>query len=147
MTKDRDLITQIAAGDKAAMGVFFERYERPLFAFLRARGADPQEADDAVQDAMMDVWRTADRFSGQSQAKTWLFTIGRNKLVDRMRKSSRLAFVDEVPDLPDETPDAETVLMSASDAKRGSIEDIPEGTVKTRIYHAKKLLLRCLGFR
>ena len=176
MSTDNDLLSRISKGDKAAMRQLFERYERPLFAFLRSRGADVQSADDAVQDAMLDVWRTSGRFSGHSSVKTWLFSIGRNKLVDRIRKSAKLDFVDTLLETADDAPDAEAILMSSGDASRvraclkklspshrnvirlaffedlnyrdiGSLEDIPEGTVKTRIHHAKRLLLRCLGRR
>ncbi|MGJ8610040.1 MAG: RNA polymerase sigma factor [Octadecabacter sp.] len=174
MSEDQELLKLISGGDKAAMRVLFERYQLPMFAFLRSRGADQQLADDAVQDAMLDVWRTAGRFSGKASVKTWLFTIGRNKMVDRIRKNEKLSFVDQVPDMIDETPDAEAILISSGDAERvrnclsklkpnhlsvlrlayfedlnyaeiSAVEDIPEGTVKTRVYHAKQVLLRCLG--
>lgn len=176
MRDDQDLLNCISHGDKAAMSVLFERYQAPLFAFLRSRGGTAQEADDAVQDAMLDVWRTAGQFSGKASAKTWVFTIGRNKLVDRLRKNAKLSFVNEVPEVIDETPDAEAILISSGDAARvqsclsklkpihlsvirlayfddlsyaeiSEIEDIPAGTVKTRVHHAKRLLLRCLGRR
>lgn len=176
MSSDSEIIQRIAAGDKAAMRLFFERYQTPLFAFLRGRGADAQTADDAVQDAMLDVWRTANRFEGRANAKTWLFTIGRNKMIDRIRKSSRLSPVEDMPETPDDSPSAEAILIASDDASRvksclaklkphhmtairlafyedltyaqiSSIEEVPEGTIKARIYHAKKLLLRCLGRR
>lgn len=176
MSDDETLIAEIAVGDKSAMRIFFELYQKPLFAFVKSRGADAQTADDVVQDAMLEVWRTADKFAKRSKAKTWLFAIARNKLVDRQRKSARVVLYDEVPEAIDDTPDAEAVLISAGDANRvrsclsklkddhlavirlafyedlsyaeiGEIEDVPVGTIKTRIFHAKKLLLRCLGRR
>ncbi len=176
MRDDQEILKRISQGDKVAMGVLFERYERPLYAFLRSRGADAQEADDAVQDAMLDLWRTAGRYSGKASVKTWLFTIGRNKLVDRMRKNAKLSFVDDVPEITDEAPDPEAILISSRDAARvksclgklkpihlsvirlayfddlsyaeiSEIEGIPEGTIKSRVHHAKTLLLRCLGKR
>ncbi|WP_420861219.1 RNA polymerase sigma factor [Algirhabdus cladophorae] len=176
MHSDTDLIEQIAKGDTTAMKVFFERHQPALFAFLRGRGADAQMADDAVQDAMLDVWRTASTFQGRANAKTWLFTIGRNKMIDRQRKSARLSIVDDIPETVDDSPSAEAVLMASEDANRvknclsklkphhlnvirlafyedmtyaqiGTLEDVPEGTIKARIFYAKKLLLRCLGRR
>ena len=176
MSDDKHLLSQIAAGDKTAMRVFFERYNAPLFAFLRSRGADSQAADDAVQDAMLDVWRTAGNFANRSSIKTWLFTIARNKMIDRQRKLSRLSIVEDIPETVDDTPNAEAVLMAAQDAERvraclaklkphhlttlrlafyeeltyseiGEIEGNPEGTIKARVHYAKRLLLRCLGRR
>ncbi|WP_415404064.1 RNA polymerase sigma factor [Tateyamaria sp. SN3-11] len=174
MSDDTDLLKRIATGDKGAMRVFFERYQAPLFAFLRSRGADAQAADDAVQDAMLDVWRTAGQFRGNASLKTWLFTIARNKMIDRQRKSARLSVVEEVPETVDDALNAEALLIASQDAERvraclaglkpnhltamrlafyeeltyaeiGEIEGSPEGTIKARVHYAKRLLLRCLS--
>lgn len=176
MNLDEELLNRIAAGEKEAMRIFFERYQRPLFGFLRSRGADAQAADDATQEAMMEVWRTAERYEGRATAKTWLFTIARNKFIDQQRKLSRFTVVEEVPEIVDEAVDAEAILISTADQKRvrlclsklqpshltairlaffeeltyaeiSEIESVPEGTIKSRVFHAKKLLLRCLGKR
>lgn len=174
MYDDRDLLQLISTGDREAMRAFYERYNTHLFAFLRGRGADPAAAADAAQDTMLEVWRSAGRYRGEAAAKTWLFSIARNKLIDRTRKNARLSTVDEVPDSIDEAPDPEAVVIASSEAARvraclgglkpehltvirlafyedltygqiSEIEGVPTGTVKTRVYHAKKLLLRCLG--
>lgn len=158
------------------MRALYEQHHDALFAFLKGRGATDQAAADSLQDAMLDVWRTAARFKGQSSVKTWIFSIARNKQVDQIRKSARLSFVETVPEAVDTKPDAVQVLIAAGDAERlracldklkpdhktvmrlafyedmtyaeiSEVEGVPEGTVKTRIYHAKRLLLRCLGQR
>ncbi|MGF1553076.1 MAG: RNA polymerase sigma factor, partial [Paracoccaceae bacterium] len=96
--------------------------------------------------------------------------------VDRIRGGARLSFVEAVPEPPDESPDAEAVIEAAEDAERvraclaglkaaqravvrlafyeglpyeeiAEIEAIPAGTVKTRIFHAKRALMHCLGRR
>lgn len=173
---DRALAQRIAKGDKAAMRVLYERYHPALIAFLRGRGADAATAADTAHDTMLEVWRTASRYSGEARLKTWMFTIARNKLVDRHRRSARVTLVDEVPDSADTAPGPEALAAAARDAVRlracldalkqahrhvirlafyddltyreiATIESVPEGTVKTRIYHAKQLLLRCLGAR
>ncbi|MEO0989795.1 MAG: sigma-70 family RNA polymerase sigma factor [Pseudomonadota bacterium] len=173
---DKDLVARIAKSDKLAMKELYERHYKPLFAFLRGRGADPATAQDTAQDTMLEVWRSAERYSGQAQVKTWMFTIARNKLVDRHRRSARVTLMDEVPDSVDDSPDPEALTIAARDAERlrsclgklkaahrlvirmafyedltyqeiAEIEGVPAGTVKTRIFHAKKLLLHCLGQR
>lgn len=173
---DQTLIQRVARSDKQAMRSLYERYHDSLLSFLRARGADDATAADTVHEAMLEVWRSAHRYAGKASVKTWMFTIARNKLVDRFRKSARLSFVDEVPDSQDTQPDPEAISIAASDAKRlrgcldrlkpahlsvirlaffedlsydeiADIEEIPKGTVKTRVFHAKQLLLRCLGQR
>lgn len=176
MQDDQELLRRVVLGDKDAMRLLYERHHSTLFAFLRGRGADAQMASDALQDAMLDVWRTASRYSGKASVKTWIFTIARNKLMDRMRKGARLSLVEDLPESADPAPDPEAVAMASNDTMRvrdclaklkpghlsvirlafyedmtyaeiGAIENLPEGTVKTRIYHAKKLLMKCLGRR
>lgn len=174
MEDDRALLQRIAVFDQAAMRTLYERYHDSLLAFLRARGADPASAADTVHDAMLEVWRSAGRYGGRSSVKTWLFAIARNKLVDRHRKAGRTSLVEEVPDIADDAPDPEAAAMAASDAEQlrgcldalkdthrtalrlaffedltyeeiSEIEGAPVGTIKTRIFHAKRLLMRCLG--
>lgn len=171
---DRMLLGRVARGDKRAMHALYQRHHDPLFAFLRMRCDDDATASDAVQDAMLEVWLSAARFSGKSAVRTWIFAIGRNKLIDRVRKTSQLSYVDEVPDEADDAPDADTLITASQDASRlracldklkkvqlavirlafydeltygeiAEIEGIPQGTVKTRIFHAKQALMHCLG--
>ncbi len=172
--EDQTLIDLVSSGDREAMRQLYERHYGGLFAFLRGRGADTSLANDTAQEAMLQVWRTADKFGGKSSVKTWIYTIGRNKLIDRQRKNTRLSFVDNVPDAADPAPNPEALLIAANEAGRvracldklkpthrnalrlafyedlnyeeiSSLEDIPVGTVKTRIFHAKRLLMGCLG--
>ncbi|NIZ07807.1 RNA polymerase sigma factor [Pseudooceanicola sp. HF7] len=171
---DMDLLARAARGDAEAMRGLYERHHDALFAFIRMRCDDPALAGDVVHDAMLDVWRTAGKFAGKSSVRTWIFTIARNKLVDRIRRSSQLSFTDEVPETVDDSPDATQVIAASQDAARlracldklkkvqlavirlafydelpyeqiAEIESVPVGTVKTRIFHAKKALMHCLG--
>jgi RNA polymerase sigma-70 factor (ECF subfamily) len=170
---DADLVRRIAAGDRRAMRLFYEKYQQAVFAFARGRCGNAELASDCVHDAMLDVWRSAGRYSGGSSVKTWLFAIARNKLVDILRKRGRLSFVAEVEDGPDTAPNPEAAAVAASDSARlhrcldglsdphrtairlafledmtypeiAEIEDAPVGTIKTRIHHAKRALMRCL---
>lgn len=170
---DADLIAAIASGDKSAMHALYERHNGAVYAFAMAKCGNSDLASDCVHDTMLDVWRTAKRFAGQSSVKTWLFSIARNKLVDALRKRGRLSFVDEVPESVDTAPDPEAAAISASESKQlhkcleglkdvqraairlafledltypeiAEIEDVPVGTIKTRIFHAKQALMRCL---
>ncbi|MEX0369609.1 MAG: RNA polymerase sigma factor, partial [Tateyamaria sp.] len=90
---DKDLLRRIGTGDRAAMREFYTSHQRGLTAFARARGMDVATAADVVQDTMLDVWRSAGRYRGDAAAKTWLFTIAHNKIVDRVRKNARVQYV------------------------------------------------------
>ncbi|MFK7836845.1 MAG: RNA polymerase sigma factor [Sulfitobacter sp.] len=170
---DQDLISGIAAGDRRAMRDLYDRYNDAVYAFAVARCRNEDLASDCVHDTMLDVWRTASRFAGRSTVKTWLFTIARNKLVDALRKRGKLSFVDEVPETADTAPDPEAAAIAASEKQRlylcldglkglqqaairlafledlsypeiAEIEAVPVGKIKTRIFHAKQALMRCL---
>lgn len=174
MVSDRELLQRIATGDRDAMRVFYERHHANLSGFVRTRTIDGSAVADIVQETMLDVWRSASRYRGDAAAKTWLFSIARNKIVDRVRKNARLSPVENVPEEIDDAPGPEELAAASSEAARvrhcldgltpdhrtvirlafyedltyaeiASVEDIPAGTVKTRVFHAKQLLLRCLG--
>jgi RNA polymerase sigma-70 factor (ECF subfamily) len=171
---DAALLERIAAGgDNSAMKLLYERHSDALYHFIRARLRDPFEAADVMQEVFLEVWRAAGRFQGRSAARTWIFGIARNKTVDRMRRGGREVLADPDPDVADDAPNPEAVVEAASDAARlrdcieklsaahrsaihlafygelpygeiAEIEGVPVGTVKTRILHAKRLLMRCL---
>ncbi|MEO9781042.1 MAG: RNA polymerase sigma factor [Sedimentitalea sp.] len=167
-------IRQIGSGDKHAMRDLYVEHGDAIYAFVLGRCGDPALARDTVQDTMLDVWRTASRFSGNSSVKTWLFAIARNKLVDALRKRGKLSFVEEVPDSVDQAPNPEAAAIASAESSRlrqcldrlsntqrtavrlaffedltyaeiGEIESVPTGTIKTRIFHAKQALMRCLS--
>ena len=172
---DATLLQRIgAAGDKAAMKALYERHSEPLYRFLRARLGDPFEAADVMQETFLEIWRAAGRFEGRSAPRTWMFGIARNKAVDRMRRGSREVVSEPDERLPDTAPNPESVAVAASDAARlrscleklshthrsaihlafwrelpygeiAELEGVPVGTIKTRILHAKRLLMHCLA--
>lgn len=171
---DGAALARVARGDRAAMHLLYERHYDALYGFLRARAGDHATAMDVVQDAMMEVWHSAAKFSGRSSVRTWIFAIARNKLVDRQRRGARMSYSDKLPEQADERPDPAAVIAAAQDASRlrhcldklkavqlavirlafyeelpyseiAEIEAVPVGTVKTRIHHAKKALMHCLG--
>lgn len=173
--QDKELLSLIARGDKAAMKALYQRHEASLYHFIRSRLGDAFEASDVMQEAFLEVWRSAARYRGQSSVKTWLFGIARNKSVDRIRKANRMTLRD-TPDetIPDDSPSPLDVIEAASDTQRvqeclkklpqvqlnavrlaffddltypeaAEVEGVPVGTIKTRIFHAKKALMHCLA--
>ena len=91
MSDDNDaavrLLARITAGEEAAMGGFYGRFSRQVYAFALRSCGRPEEAEDVVVEAMYEVWKSAGRFTGGSQVRTWLFSIARHKLIDRMRRA------------------------------------------------------------
>lgn len=171
-----DLLSRMAGGDKAAFGAFYKALEKPVFRFIVSKLNDPFEAADIQHDVFMDIWRSAGRFEGRSAVKTWVFGIAYRKTMDHFRKHGRVDLTDDIGDSADDSPDAVACIAATQEAEhlrfcldqlkpqhRSAVElafyedmtygeiadasDVPEGTIKTRVFHAKKLLLHCLTAR
>jgi RNA polymerase sigma-70 factor, ECF subfamily len=170
---DATLLDLVAAGDKPAMKVLYERHSAALFHFLRGRLNDGFEASDVLQETFLEVWRSAARFERRSAARTWIFGIARNKAADRIRRGRRTVVAEPDVTVPDEAPNPEAVAAMAGEGAKvracmqelsethrsavhlaffedmpygeiAVVEGVPVGTVKTRVHHAKQLLRRCL---
>ena len=170
------LLNQIASGDKAAFAGFYREMERPVYRFIASKLKDPHEAADLLHDVFMEIWRNADKFEGRSPVKTYVFGIAYRKVMDFFRKHGRVDLTDEFSDESDDAPNPEACLAASQEADHlrfcldqlrpkqaatikmafyqdmsypeiAAATDVPEGTIKTRIYHAKQLLLRCLSGR
>jgi RNA polymerase sigma-70 factor (ECF subfamily) len=85
-SSDADLLSRHVAGDPDAFGVLFGRHRDRLWAVAVGTIHDPEEATDALQDAMIAALRRADSFRGDSAVTTWLHRIVVNAALDRMRR-------------------------------------------------------------
>lgn len=83
------LISQIAKQrNQAAFVNLFEQCSAKLKAYAIRCGANPSEAEEIVQEALLNVWHKAHTFNPKTaSANTWLFTIVRNKRIDFVRKN------------------------------------------------------------
>jgi RNA polymerase sigma-70 factor, ECF subfamily len=83
---DADLLRMHVEGDPDAFGVLFQRHRDRLWAVAIRTLGDPEEAADALQEAMIAAFRRASSFRGDSAVTTWLHRIVVNAAVDRMRR-------------------------------------------------------------
>jgi RNA polymerase sigma-70 factor, ECF subfamily len=83
---DLDLLRRHAAGDNEAFGELFRRHRDRLWAVALRTVGDPEEAADALQDAMVSAFRRAGDFRGESAVTTWLHRIVVNACLDRLRR-------------------------------------------------------------
>jgi RNA polymerase sigma-70 factor (ECF subfamily) len=83
---DAELLRQHVAGDPDAFGLLFRRHRDRLWAVAIRTMGDPEEAADALQDAMISAFRRADSFRGDSAVTTWLHRIVVNACLDRLRR-------------------------------------------------------------
>lgn len=90
MQTDVQLVAAIGAGDREAFAVIFARFAPRVKAWLMGRGAPETQADEVAQEVLLAVWRQAQGYDpGRAAVSTWVFTIARNRWVDRVRKERR----------------------------------------------------------
>jgi RNA polymerase sigma-70 factor, ECF subfamily len=82
------------AGDPDAFGRLFLRHRDRLWAVAIRTLSDPEEAADALQDAMISAFRRAESFRGDSAVTTWLHRIVVNACLDRLRRRAARPMAD-----------------------------------------------------
>ncbi|MCP5058586.1 MAG: sigma-70 family RNA polymerase sigma factor [bacterium] len=172
---ERALLARIAEGDERALEDLYRRYQPRILAFANQRLNDLAAASDTLNEVMLEIWKSASRFEGRSSVATWILSITRFRVIDRLRQRGDRVFEDIEESSPtDAAANAEDVMAGAGDALsvRACIDELPvaqreaihmaffqelsyteiaqvmecpEGTVKTRVYHAKRALKLCLG--
>ncbi len=168
------LLAAVARGSEAALEQLYRAAHARIYAFALKRVRDPVEAADILNEVMLEVWRHAARFEGRSQALTWILGIAHHKAMDALRRRHGEIQAEPDPEIADEDANVEGAWAGAenaewlrrcmerlSDAHRAvvhlaffedlgypeiaQIVDCPVGTVKTRMFHAKRLLKECLS--
>jgi RNA polymerase sigma-70 factor (ECF subfamily) len=86
---DAELLRRHVGGDREAFGELFRRHRGRLWAVAVRTLADPEDAAEAVQDAMIKAYQGAASFRGNSAVTTWLHRIVVNACLDRIRASGR----------------------------------------------------------
>lgn len=169
---DHELMARFVAGERGALGVLAERYERPLLGLARGLlGGDASAACDAVQSMWVRVIRYARGFQGKSEVKTWLYRILINECRDMKRarefpsttKHLRLAREGMATKaVPSEGSDAlQTALARLGHERRevllvcyhagmahevaAEVLEIPIGTLKSRLHAGLNELRMALG--
>lgn len=165
---DADLLRAHVAGDRHALGELYLRHRVRLHRIARKRSATVQDAEDAVQDAMLAAHRSAGTFRRDSAVSSWLHRIVVNACIDRARRTGcpTTEIAEDSAAVPDRTDRIHTAVevrrallrlpceqraavlavdmigYSVADAAR--LLSIAEGTVKSRRARARAQLTRLL---
>ena len=173
-TSDEVLIERIAKGDRLAMQVLFARHHVRVYRFVLRLVGNQSVAEDLISEVFLDVWRQADRFEGRSAVSTWMLAIARFKALSALRKKPEEELDEETASAIEDTADDPEVAMQKKDTSKvlrkclealspehreiidlvyyheKSVEEvaeivgIPENTVKTRMFYARKKLAELL---
>jgi RNA polymerase sigma-70 factor (ECF subfamily) len=176
-TSDETLIGLIAAQDKDAMRLLFARHNVRVFRFLLRIVGNEATAEELVTEVFLDVWHNAGRFEGRSQVSTWVLGIARFKGLSARRRRTLDELDEEAAEAIEDTADTpETAFQKSeraailrdclkhlSPAHRevvdliyyheqsidevARITGVPENTVKTRVFHARKKIAELMAAR
>lgn len=99
---DRALVARLSSGDPAAFASIVHAHLPSLLAIGRRMLRDDAEAEDVAQEALIRLWRNADRLEiGEGGVKPWLRRVVSNLCIDRVRSARHLSVVEEVPEQPE----------------------------------------------
>jgi RNA polymerase sigma-70 factor (ECF subfamily) len=173
-TSDEVLIGRIANGDRLAMQVLFARHHVRVFRFVVRLVRNESTAEDLISDVFLDVWRQAGRFEGRSAVSTWLLSIARFKALSALRRRPDEVLDEETAGAIEDPSDDPEISLEKKDKSvlirqcltglsaehreiidlvyyhEKSVEEvaeivgIPENTVKTRMFYARKKLAELL---
>ncbi len=168
---DADLLSAHIAGDRFAFAELFGRHRTQLYRLARRRSQTVEDADDAVQEAMLSAHRGARSFRNDAAVGSWLHRIVMNACRDRLRRTMIRPTTpltdDAIVTVCDRTGEVETAIMvrqallqlpaaqraaivavdmhGYSVAEAAALLDIAEGTVKSRRARARARLAVLLG--
>jgi len=120
--------------DRDAFASLFEYFAPRIKSFLLRLGTDMSLCEEIAQEAMIMVWRRAETYNpSQSGASTWIFTIARNKRIDRLRRENR-----PMPDLADpafapepvETGEKTIFRQQEEEKIRHALKNLPDEQAK-----------------
>lgn len=128
---DVELLYAVARGDEMALGALYDRYRLILFALLVRILNSREEAEDVLQEVMLQVWRRAADFDEQrGRPFTWLVTLARSRAIDRLRVlGARQRLADSASrNSPDEASDAvkDTLHAEQREIVQRALAELPE---------------------
>ena len=167
------LLERIRAGDDGAFQRLYRIYHPRLTNFLLKMVRRPQLVEEVLNDTLMVVWQRPDSFHGGSKLSTWIFAIAYRKALKGLKKFDDPLEDPEVAERvsEEESPEENSaafrrrdllaeVMQELSPAHRAVVDltyyheldyneiarilDCPVGTVKTRMFHARRQLRRLL---
>lgn len=111
------LLAKIALRDRKAFGELWNRTSAKLFGVCLRILKNRDEAEDALQEVYVKIWRKADSYAPSNYSPmTWLISIARNEAIDRLRaRKPATVDIEEAYDLASDTPTPETAALAASD--------------------------------
>lgn len=174
---DELLTVRCQLGEPSAFDELVERWNAPLWGYVRRLVGDDENAADTLQEVWLRILRALPGLKDPSRIRPWLFGIARRALMDRLRGQYAAPMADDSAldellapepstDLLDDIDELQEELAKMPFAERevlvlfylhelslsqvAELLGVPVGTVKSRLYRARKMLrdrLELKGFR
>ena len=175
-SRDQSLVDRCLKGDRRALEALVREYQKPLYnAAYRILG-NPEDAADVTQAAFLKAFENLDRYDPKYKLFSWMYRIAVNEALNQLKRSKHQQPLDDLAADDHPGPDAEAEagnlsrdiqggLMALTDEYRtvivlrhfsdfsyrqiSDILEIPEKTVKSRLYSARQLMkeqLQAHGF-
>jgi RNA polymerase sigma-70 factor, ECF subfamily len=172
--QDLELMRRIAAGDETALRALLAAHQARVYRFTVRLVNNAAVAEEVTNEVFLEVWRNAGRFEGASAPGTWMLSIAHHRAVSRLRKRREEAWDETAADaLQDAGDDPEVAAQKADKGailrlcldklspehkavidlvyyhelsvnEVSEVLKIPENTVKTRMFYARKRLSELL---
>jgi RNA polymerase sigma-70 factor (ECF subfamily) len=165
-----ELALRARAGDPAAQAAFVRATQAEVWRFAAAL-VDPGAADDLTQETFLRAFRALPSFEGRSSVRTWLLGIARRACADHLRAvvrrrrldarlaaqawtdapapdpAQRLGAADLLRELSEErrTAFVLTQVLGLSYAEAAAVEDVPVGTIRSRVARAREELVAAVA--
>ncbi len=99
VTATKSILERIAAGDSSAVNECVDRYGNLLWSLARRYLRNASDAEDAVQDVFIEIWRSCARYDpGIASETAFISTIARRRFIDRLRQAGRKPAMDSLDD-------------------------------------------------
>lgn len=143
--REQEIRWSLAAqdGDQQAFTFLIQRYERAVYNLCYRMLGNPNEAEDAAQEAFLRAYKALGRYDPERKFSTWVLSIASNYCIDQLRKKRLFALsLDEMPylDVSDRGPGPEGELLMAErqDEVHGLLDvlnDTDRAAVIMRYWH------------
>lgn len=120
---EKELIRLSKEGDTQSFSKLIAVYENKLYHHAFRMLKSEEDAQDAVQEALLKVWRKLDSYSGTAAFSTWLYTIIHNVCLDILRKKKRTGEQSQIS-LYQNSNDEEEFEISVEDNAPGPYENV-----------------------